>query len=60
MDEVRARWVVDPEESLPAVENVARLSIKLCVRASLKPGRVVEVRTHELKREDSYANHDEQ
>src|SRR5215467_9191621 len=44
---------------LPAVENVARLSIKLRVRADLKPRRIVEMRAHELQREDAHANRDQ-
>ena len=56
LGQVRACRIVDPEESLTAVEDVARLPVKLGVRADLKPGGIVEMRAHELQREDTHAN----
>lgn len=58
LGEIGASCVVDPEEVLPAVENVACLAIELRVRADLKPRRIVEVRAHELQRENTHANRD--
>jgi hypothetical protein len=56
LGQIRARWIVDPEKSLPSVEDVARLPIELCIRADLKPRRVVQMRAHELQREDTHAD----
>ena len=58
LDQIRARRIVNPEESLASVEDVARLPIEFCVRANLKPRGIVEMRAHELQREDAHANRD--
>ena len=60
LGQVSACCIVDPEEFLASVEDVARLPIKLRVRPDLKPSGIVQVRAHELQREDTHANRDEQ
>ena len=56
LGEVCTCRIVNPEESLSPLENIARLSIKLRIGTDLKPRRIVEMRAHELKREDAYTN----
>ena len=58
LGQIGACRIVDPEKPLAAVEDVARLPVKLCVRADLKPRRIVEMRAHELQRENTHANRD--
>ena len=58
LGQISACRIVDPEKFLAPVEDVARLAIKLRVRADLKPRRIIEMRAHEVKREDAHANRD--
>ena len=60
LGQVSACRIVDPEEFLSPLEDVARLPVKLRVRTNLKPTRIVKMRAHELQREDPHANRDEQ
>ena len=60
LGQIGASRIVDPEKSLTTVEDIARLAIKLRIRSDLKPRRVVKMRTHELQREDTHADRDEQ
>ena len=60
MGEIGSRGIVDPKESLLAVENIARLAIELRVRTHLKPAGIVQMRAHELEGQDAYAKREEQ
>ena len=60
LGQIGAGRIVDPEEFLAPVEDVARLAVKLRVRADLKPPGIVKMRAHKLQREDAHANRDEQ
>ena len=60
LGQICARGIVDPEKTLAAVEDVARLAIEFCVGAGLEPGGIVEMCAHELQREDTHANREQQ
>jgi hypothetical protein len=57
---IGSRRIVDPEEPLPPIENIARLAIKFFVGTRLEPSGVFEMRTHELNREDANAKGESQ
>ena len=58
LGQIRASRIVNPEESLASVKDIARLTIELRIRTNLEPRRIVEMRAHELQRENAHANRD--
>ena len=60
LGQVSAGRIIDPKEFLAPVEDVACLPVKLRVRTNLKPPGIVEMRAHELQRENAHAYRDEQ
>ena len=55
LDQVGAGRIVDPKQRLAARKNVFRAPFEHLIRTNLEPGRVLQVHLHELHRQQTHA-----